>query len=148
MTSTGYAWDKRFDAALVAIGYKGGKPDALKPMPRVTDRWGNRGPGNLMTTVGDLYKWLQSLDKNKVLSEQAKKKMFTAYAHGDEGYGWHVVKTERNTTMVHRGGGREDFESQVQWYIDEKTAVIFTVNNDLNFRRRIVPVIEQAIGRK
>jgi CubicO group peptidase (beta-lactamase class C family) len=148
MRSTGYAWDTRFNNAPVAVGYAGDKLATLKPMPRVPDVWGNRGAGNLITTVGDLYKWIEALRSNKVLSVLAKRKMFTAYVHGDEGYGWHVTKTARNTTMVRRGGGREDFESEVQWYIDENTVVIFAVNNDLNFRRRVVPAIEQAIWPK
>ncbi|HKR59593.1 MAG TPA: serine hydrolase domain-containing protein, partial [Pyrinomonadaceae bacterium] len=148
LTSTGYPWDKRFDNAPVAVGYVGNKLEELRPTPRVSDVWGNRGPGNLLTTVGDLYLWIQALQANRVLSEQAKKKMFTAYAHINEGYGWHVDKTARNTMMVRRGGGRPDFESEVQWYIDEKTVVIFTVNMDLNFRRRVAPAIEQAIWRK
>lgn len=148
LTSTGYPWDKKFDYAPVAVGYEGNKLEELKPTPRVTDAWGNRGPGHLITTVGDLYLWIQALRTNKVLSEQAKKKMFTAYAHVNEGYGWHVDKTARNTTMVRRGGGRPDFESEVQWYIDENIVVIFTVNMDLNFRRRVAPAIEQAIWRK
>ena len=148
LTSTGYPWDRKFDDAPVAVGYVGNKLEELKPAPRATDVFGSRGPGNLVTTVGDLYKWTQALRKNKVLSEQAIKKMFTAYAHVDEGYGWHVVKTARGTTMVRRGGGRPDFESKVQWYIDENAVIIFTVNNDLNFRRRVAPAIAQAIWRK
>lgn len=148
LTSTGYPWDKKFDNAPVAIGYVGNKLEELKPAPRATDVFGSRGSGNLITTVGDLYKWTQALRKNRVLSEQAIKKMFTAYAHVDEGYGWHVIKTARGTTMVRRGGGRPDFESEVQWYIDENAVIIFTVNNDLNFRRRVAPAIVQAIWRK
>ena len=148
LTATGYPWDKRFDDAPVAVGYVGNKLEELKPTPRVTNVWGNRGPGNLITTVGDLNLWIQALRANKVLSEQAKKKMFTAYAHINEGYGWHVDKTARNTMMVRRGGGRPDFESEVQWYIDENIVVIFTVNMDLDFRRRVAPAIEQAIWRK
>jgi CubicO group peptidase (beta-lactamase class C family) len=148
LTSTGYAWDSRFDKSPVAVGYVGDKVESLKPAPRAPNVWGSRGPGDIITTVGDLYKWIQALRRNLVLSEQAKKKMFTAYAHTDEGYGWHVVKTPRQTTLVHRGGGRPDFESQVLWDIDENTVIIFTVNNDLNFRRRVVPAIEQTIWRK
>ena len=148
LTSTGYPWDKKFDNAPVAVGYVGSKLEELRPAPRAANVFGSRGSGNLITTVGDLYLWIQALRANKVLSEEAKKKMFTAYAHLDEGYGWHVGKTVRGTTMVHRGGGRPDFESQVQWYIDEKTIIIFTVNMDLNFRRRVAPAIEQAIWRK
>jgi CubicO group peptidase (beta-lactamase class C family) len=148
LSATGYPWDARFKNAPVAVGYKGERLEELKPMPRETDVWGNRGPGNLITTVGDLYKWTEALRDNKVLSQAAKKKMFTAYANGDEGYGWHVSRTARSTTMVRRGGGRPDFESQVQWDVDENTLFIFTVNNDLNFRRRIAPAIEQTIWRK
>lgn len=148
LTSTGYPWDKKFDKAPVAVGYAGSKLEELKPAPRAADEFGSRGPGNLITTVGDLYRWTQAIRTNKVLSEEAKRKMFTAYAHVTEGYGWHVVKTARGTTMVRRGGGRPDFESQVQWDIDENTLFIFTVNNDLNFRRRVAPAIEQAIWRK
>jgi CubicO group peptidase (beta-lactamase class C family) len=148
MTSTGYAWDSRFDKAPLAVGYTGDKLEELKPSPRETDVWGNRGASNIVTTVGDLHKWIQGLRMNKVLSEQAKKKMFTAYAHVDEGYGWHVMKTARGTTMVRRGGGMPNFESEVQWYIDENIVVIFTVNMDLNFRRRVAPAIEQAIWRE
>jgi CubicO group peptidase (beta-lactamase class C family) len=81
LNSTGYPWDKKFDNAPVAVGYVGDKLEKLKPTPRETDIWGNRGPGDLITTVGDLYEWTQALRKNKVLSEQAKRKcsplMFT-----------------------------------------------------------------------
>ena len=148
MTSTGYAWDSRFNNSTVAVGYRGDKLEELKPTPPESDVWGNRGASNIITTVGDLHKWIQALRKNKVLSEPVKKKMFTAYAHVDEGYGWHVIKTVRGTTMVRRGGGMPNFESEVQWYIDENTVIIFTVNNDLNFRRRVAPAIEQAIWPK
>lgn len=148
MTSIGYAWDSRFKDSPVAVGYKPDKLETLKPTAKVTDIWGNRGAGNLITTTGDLYKWIQALRKNKILSEQAKKKMFIAYANVNEGYGWHVDKTKRNTMMVRRGGGREDFEAEVQWYIDENTMVIFTINNDLNLRRIVAPAIVQTIWKK
>jgi len=148
LDATGYAWDSRFKDSPVAVGYAGDNLETLKPIPRASNVWGNRGASNLIITTGDLYKWIQALRKNKVLTEQSKKKMFTAYAHEDEGYGWHVTKTARNTTMVRRGGGMPDFESEVQWYIDENTVVIFTVNNDLNFRRVVAPAIAQTIWRK
>lgn len=148
LTSTGYAWDKRFDAAPLAVGYKGDKLESLEPTQRVSDVWGNRGPGHLITTVEDLYKWIQALRKNVVLSEQAEKKMFTAYVNNTEGYGWHIIKTPRNTTLVRRGGEREDFECEVRWYLDENIVVIFTVNNGLNLRKRIPSAIEGAIWQK
>lgn len=148
LASTGYAWDKRFDKFPTAVGYKGDRLDALQPTARVSGVWGNRGPGNLITTVENLYKWTEALRTNAVLSEAAKKKMFAPYTNDTEGYGWHVIKTPRNTTLVRRGGGREDFESELRWYVNENVVVVFTANNDLNFRRRVVPAIEEAIWRK
>ncbi len=147
MTSTGYAWNPRFDHARVAVGYKGDNLAALKPNPRVTDRWGNRGAGNILTTIGDLYKWITALQDNTILSKQAKEKMFTAYI-SDEGYGWHVTKTARGTQMVRRSGGRADFESEVRWYVEENVVVILTANNHLHFRRLVTPAIEKTIWQK
>jgi CubicO group peptidase (beta-lactamase class C family) len=146
MKSTGYPWDPRLEHAPAAIGYIGDTLATLKPTPRESNQWGNRGSGNILTTVGDLYKWIDALRNNKVLSEQAKAKMFTPYVR-DEGYGWHVTKTARETLMVRRGGGREDFESGLWWYIDEKVVVIYTVNNNLNFARLIGPALEEIIWR-
>jgi CubicO group peptidase (beta-lactamase class C family) len=147
MTSTGYAWDPRFARARVAVGYIGDTLETLKPTPRVSDQWGNRGPGHILTTVGDLYKWVEALRKNKILSEQAKEKMLTPHFH-EQGYGWYVTRTTRGTLMARRGGAREDFESRIQWYVEEDVVVIYTVNNSLNFTRQLAPALEEIIWRK
>lgn len=144
MNSTGHVWDSRFSNAPVAVGYRGDKLENLRAEPRDTDVWSTRGPGGVMTTVGDLYQWMRALRENVVLSERARKKMFTAYV-GDEGYGWHVKKTERGGTMVNRGGGLPAFESELRWYVDDGVIVIFTINNHLGFRGPILKGIEQRL---
>lgn len=144
MNSTGYTWDSRFNDAPVAVGYAGDKLEALRPEPRAPDVWSSRGPGGLLTTVGDLYKWIQALSKNKVLSQRAKMKMFTAYV-GDEGYGWHVGRTVRGGMVVNRGGGLPAFESELRWYVDDEVVVIFTINNHLGFRVPALKAIEGII---
>ena len=145
LTSTAYPWERKPDDPRVAVGYVGSTLAELKPTPRVADVWGNRGPGHLVTTVEDLYSWIRALRDDRVLSREARAKMFTSYTANNEGYGWHVEKTPRKTTMVRRGGGRPDFESEVRWYTDEDAVIVFTVNNDLNFRRRIAPALEKAL---
>lgn len=144
MTSTGYVWDPRFDNAPAAIGYRGSKLEALRPEPRGTDVWSMRGPEGLLTTVGELYRWIEALRKNKVLSERARAKMFTAYV-GDEGYGWHVAKTARGGTLVNRGGGLPAWESELRWHTDDNVVVIFTINNHLGFRAPVLKGIERII---
>lgn len=144
LASTGFAWDTRFDKSAVAIGYEGKKPETLKPAPPQPDVWGARGPGNMITTVGDLYKWIQALRGNVVLSPEAGKKMLTAYV-GDEAYGWHVTKTARRTALARKGGGRPDFESEVRWYMDEDVVVILTFNNHIGFRVPAAEGVEKII---
>jgi CubicO group peptidase (beta-lactamase class C family) len=144
MNSTGFAWEPRLGGAPVAIGYVGETLASLKPAPRAPDNWDNRGPSGLVTTVGDLYKWIQALSANSVLSPEAKRKMFTAYV-GDEGYGWHVVKTARGGTLVHRGGGLPEAESELHWYIDERTVPAFTVNNHIGFRKPVLAAFRRAL---
>lgn len=145
LKSTAYPWERKLDDRQVAVGYVGSTVEELKPTPRVADVWGNRGPGHLVTSVEDLYSWIRALRDDRVLSRKAREKMFTAYTANGEGYGWHVEKTPRSTTMVRRGGGRPDFESEVRWYLDEDTVILFTVNNDLNLRRRIAPALEKEV---
>jgi hypothetical protein len=73
--------------------------------------------------------------------------MLTAYV-GDEGYGWHVVKTKRGTTLVHRGGGLPEAESELQWYIDERTVIALTVNNHIGFRKSIIEAFQSMLWKK
>jgi CubicO group peptidase (beta-lactamase class C family) len=147
LTSTGFAWDSRFKDSPVAIGYKGKKVEELSPVPPQADIWGARGPGNLITTVEELYKWVLALRSNVVLAEAARKKMLTAYV-GDEGYSWHVQKTARGTTLVRKGGGRPDFESEARWYLDEDVVVLYTINNHIGFRVPVYKGIERIIWNK
>lgn len=144
MTATGFAWEPRLDGAPVAVGYEGKTLASLKPAPRAPDDWDNRGPTGIVTTVGDLYKWVQALSTNSVLSPEARGKMFTAYV-GDEGYGWHVVKTAGGGTLVHRGGGLPEAESELHWYIDERTVLAFTVNNHIGFRKPVLAAFRQTL---
>jgi CubicO group peptidase (beta-lactamase class C family) len=146
MTSTGFGWDQRFNA-LVAVGYEGDDLASLKPAPRLPNNWENRGPSGVVTTVGDMYKWIQALSTNLILSPKATRKMFTAYV-GDEGYGWHVKKTRRGTTVVFRGGGLPEAESELRWYIEGRTVVAVTINNHIGFRKSIVEAFERIMRKK
>ena len=66
------------------------------------------GAGSMYSTVGDLFKWDRSLYKNKILSEESKKKMFTPYL-SNYGYGWIITKypfpgDDTVRVITHSGG--------------------------------------------
>jgi hypothetical protein len=67
--------------------------------------------------------------------------MSTAYV-GDEGYGWHVVETGQGR-LLRRGGGLQEFESSLRWYVDKDIVIAFAINNHLGLR---VPIAEGIEG--
>jgi len=131
MKSTGYPWERRIDKKLLATGYN----SKHQPMPVQEDEWGARGPGNLVTSVEDLYKWIKAFDNKKFMSPAIKNKLLYDHSPGRESYSWSKAMTSRATRFYHKGGGRADFESRMLWYPDDEVIIIFSLNNDYNLAR-------------
>jgi len=140
---TAFAWDKRIRGMPTAVGYAGDSVTQLFAEPPEEDVWGNRGPSNIATNVGDLYRWMRALGGGKILPETSIRKMFTAYV-GDEGYGWHVGDSEYGR-LLRRGGGLPGFESSLRWYPDDDVLIIVLMNNHLGFRVPVVTGIEKVV---
>ena len=140
---TAFAWDKKVRDMPTAVGYAGDSVAQLSAEPPEEDIWGNRGPSNITTNVGDLYRWMRALGGGKILPEQSMRKMFTAHV-GDEGYGWHVVDSEHGR-LFRRGGGLPGFESSLRWYPDDDVLIIVLMNNHLRFRIPVVTGLEKIM---
>lgn len=143
MTQTAFVWEEHVQNLDSAIGYAGDTLGELTPVPAETDIWGNRGPSNIATNVGDLYKWILALKSGHVLSKASMEKMFTAHVR-DEGYGWHVIDSEHGR-LLRRGGGLPDFESSLRWYQDLDLVIVVLINNHLSFRGPIVRGLEEVV---
>lgn len=124
----------------LARGYIGATEEDLKPEePLRQERqdsyvWGKKyviGPTGVITTTGDLYKWWQALHSKKILSENARRKMFTAQAF-DQSFGWNLRTTENEITRIHRGGLRGSFQSMLAYYPKENAVLIFALNKNVN----------------
>lgn len=96
--------------------------------------WNLRGNGGILSTVGDLYKWHQALEGEKILSKEAKAKLFTPHVPEDEegsshyGYGWAIFKTSRNTRLIAHNGGNGIFAADFRRYVDENVVLIIGSN--------------------
>ena len=143
MKKTAFVWSDDVKDFPTAVGYAGKTVDQLSAVPPESDVWGNRGPSNIATNVGDLYRWILAIKGQKVNSQSSIDKMFTAYV-GDEGYGWHEVETKYGR-LVRRGGGLPDFESSVRWYIDADLVIIVLINNHIGFRVPVVQGLERIV---
>ena len=142
MENTGYPWEQRMDRKLFATGYDKNK-QPLKPQENV---WAARGPGNLVTTMEDLYKWIEAIRNPKFMPAEIESKIFNDYIPGKETYSWNKTKTAHNTRFYHKGGGRNDFESQIMWFPDDEVIIIFSINNDYDIRRKLFNIIRTEMN--
>lgn len=133
MNSTGYPWEKKIDKSLLATGYNSKR----QPLPVQEDIWAARGPGNIVTTMKDLYKWISAYKNNSFLPNELKDKILANYYPNEESFGWTKTVTKRNTRFLHKGGGRPDFESRLMWFPDDDVIIIFSLNNDYNIARQL-----------
>lgn len=96
--------------------------------------WNLRGNGGVLSTTGDLYKWHRALEGDGILTEEAKRKMFTPHVPEDEegrshyGYGWAIFKTARNTRLVAHNGGNGIFNADFRRYLDDGVVLIIGSN--------------------
>ncbi len=100
MNRTGFYQDSLWKEDEVAIGYEGktiGEKNSPYYWPHMT--WALIGGGGMVSSVGELYKWIQALEAGRVLTEKTKEKMYDpqgnpmAYAGGND-FGFSVVVFE------------------------------------------------------
>lgn len=142
MTHTGYPWETHINKKMLATGYNN-KHEALPVQENI---WAARGPGNLVTTMEDLYKWMLAYSDEQFMPSVIKQKILTDYRPGEESYSWTKTTTNHGTHFYHKGGGRSDFESRLMWWPDDKVIVIFSLNNDYNLARRLFSAIRDYMN--
>ena len=65
--------------------------------------WGYRGCGGAVATARDMFAWDQALRGKKLLSEKAKKELYTV-AKKDYALGWTVKRLPAGECAYHSGG--------------------------------------------
>lgn len=133
MKNTGYPWEQRMNKKLFATGYN----NKRQPVAIQEDIWGARGPGNLVTSMEDLYKWMKAFQNDRFISPTMRKKILYDYFPGEDEYAWSKTFTNRKTKFFYKGGGRADFESRLMWFPDDGVIIIFSLNNDYNLARQL-----------
>ena len=112
-----------------AHGYVG-TAAGLEPGPPNPYVWGTIGAGGVWATLGDMYRWLIALEERRVLGE-AQWRMLTTPPRppSKEAFGWHVETASNGHQRISKGGGSDDFASQLLYYPDERTVIIWASNN-------------------
>jgi CubicO group peptidase (beta-lactamase class C family) len=86
--------------------------------------------GVLFSTVEDLYKWDRALYGNSILSDAAKKKMFTPEKN-NYGYGFVIDSVEKHYHIWHNGG-INGFSTNISRYVNDDICIVVLSNNESN----------------
>ncbi|MFQ5825182.1 MAG: serine hydrolase domain-containing protein [bacterium] len=125
----------------IAQGYHNGKKWGTvldRPWAEDGPYWNLRANGGIHSTIGDLYKWHLALEGKKILSKEAKQKLFTAHskegagADSYYGYGWAIFKTQRGTKLIAHNGGNGIFAADFRRYVDENAVIIIASSGEMS----------------
>lgn len=125
MRDTGFIQDEHLDRDRMTARLESGRADATAADWHWS--WGYRGMGGVVSTARDLLKWDEALRGTKVLSEEAKAKLY-APALGRYACGWKIEATPRGTTKVHHSGSVAGYRVQFARWLEEETVVIVLSN--------------------
>lgn len=131
--------------ARFAHGYVG-TPAAAVPGPPNPYAWGTIGAGGVWSSVGDIYRWVTTLEASRLLPPaQLAHWMTPPPPPVEEAFGWQVGVSEDGRRLLQKGGGSDDFASQLLYYPDDAVVIVWT-NNDRRQRwrptlNRVLPAI-------
>lgn len=125
MNSTGFRipdW-----SPMVVAHWYSGEIDNGIPLEKNYPYWNLIGNGGILSTTDDMFRWHRALLGEKILSTEAKKKLFTPFLN-DYGYGWDILKTPRGTLIQHDGGSTLGNSAEIRRYIDAGIVTILFCN--------------------
>lgn len=108
-----------------ATGYFRIAQDKSVPAP-IVDSSVSYAAGAIYSTTGDLYKWFQSVQSNKVIKPASKERAFTPFMN-KYGYGWGIDSLFGKRRVGH-GGGIHGFNTNMS-SIPENNACVILLNN-------------------
>ena len=107
-------------------------------LPYNNNHWHSIGKGDVYSTVEDLYTWHLALENNKVLKEETKQLMETAYVPENEaetsfyGYGWAIFNSSDSTKIIAHNGSNGIYFADFIRYVEDDIVVIALSNIILN----------------
>lgn len=117
MDRTGFYRDPLWEEDEVAVGYEGrkiGKINSPYHWPHMT--WALVGGGGMVSSVGELYKWIQALQTDTILSVKAKENMYDP----------------QGSPLAYAGGNDFGFSSVVFEYPNDKNYIFVATNSHDN----------------
>jgi CubicO group peptidase (beta-lactamase class C family) len=132
MRNTGMFDDPRWAKARVAKGYD--EWHALGSFLDWPKSWHRLGPGGVVSTARDLFRWHLALSDERVLSAAEKAKMTAKQTAADDapfyGYGWFITETADKRPLLFHGGDNLGYHSEFRWYPADDRVIVVVTNQD------------------
>jgi CubicO group peptidase (beta-lactamase class C family) len=96
----------------------------------------NYGSGSVVSTTGEIYKWLTALRADKIVARGEKEKLFRRYQESNDqgifyGYGWFIDKLKDGSDLISHGGDNPGYHSEVRWYVKNDRVIIMLANYEV-----------------
>ncbi len=113
----------------------------MTPFDRPEEYWNLKGSGGILSTPADMYRWLVALRTDKVLSPEAREKMFTKYVReypdgppSYYGYGWAIQPYGGHKTLIWHNGGAmpQGWGCAVYQFVDDSADFIVFTNKTID----------------
>ena len=146
LSRTGFESDRN---GSYAIEYAG-PPGKQQPIPPRAYTWGRRGSLGMVSTVGDMYRWVKSLDDPRIFPAEVRNRMFQAYGPTDWGaelgYGWDRIRQRDGTFLWRRVAGTPGMEGEILYDPVRNWTAVILVNSRVEWRFRVWDDIADAIN--
>ena len=95
---------------------------------RSSTTWFDLGGGEIVSTVDDLYAWMEALRSGRILPREVCTAMWTPAAPGGKyGLGW-FIETAGGTLRIHHGGDYNGFGAELAYYPDAHLVMVNLAN--------------------
>lgn len=136
MLETGYVLPE-WPPERLAHGYDDGEAWGTileRPMAADGPWWGLRANGGIHSTAADMLRWDAALLGDRVLSAEAKAKMYAPHAREGRmashyGYGWSIAEGPGGRRLIAHNGGNMIFAADFLRFVDDDV-VVFAASND------------------
>ena len=152
MTHTGFFGDKKWPQKYIGHSYNRERDyGAFSNNP---NKWSDKGSGNIASSIQDIYKFVKGSMQNDFLKESTYQKQFKKYVDLNSkwgyGYGWFLLKSERNTKVWRFGGNNTPagITIEVRIFPEENALYILFCNqmiDDIGLVRPIRDEIEKMM---
>lgn len=125
MAHTGF-WG---EAAATSVAEIHGKVEESSRKPN----WGFRGGTGIYSTTGDLYRWFEALQSERVLSQESRRKLLSPQVsvspEVQSAYGWFGSTTSRGTRSIWTRGSEGFGHNAVLFTFPEEKTVVIVASN-------------------